>query len=263
MIFEDRVSTYPNRYTMTNQNGGTSLVILERADEPVQVGTPLNADTFAAMMAELRAYAEANNLLDNSDFRNPVNQRGSNVYAGSSEYTIDRWKSASKLDVKVEDGGIRLTCASDATTRNGCGQSLAPEKTPAPGTVVTVAYEDEDGNVYVESGNMPRTSYLKLFSGSGIGVNLYSPDPYARLSFMVPPNESISLRWIALYEGEYTKETLPKHRPKGYAAELMECMRYYQIRSTNDVAAVDLRPTMRAVPTITKVASGYAYSADL
>ena len=80
---------------------------------------------------------------------------------------------------------------------------------------------------------------------------------------MIPAGTVVALKWIALYEGEYTKDTLPKYRPKNFSAELMECMRYYQIRSTNDVATVDLRPTMRAVPAITKVAAGYAYSADL
>ena len=34
-------------------------------------------------------------------------------------------------------------------------------------------------------------------------------------------------KWAALYEGEYTAETLPEYQPKGYGAELAECQRYY------------------------------------
>ena len=49
MEFIDRKSTYPNRYTMTDENGNVSLVTLERADEPVTEGTPLNAETFNAL----------------------------------------------------------------------------------------------------------------------------------------------------------------------------------------------------------------------
>lgn len=263
MNIEDRVSTYPNRYTMTNQNGGTSLVILERADEPIQVGTPLNADTLKVMMAELRTYSDARNLLDNSDFRNPVNQRGNTRYADTAQYTIDRWRTTNKIGVVVEKGYIRVSCASDASARNGFTQDLPSEKTPTPGEAVTVAYEDMNGNVYVASGTMPESGYLNLFSNTEVGVRLYGADGPARLAFMVPVGEQISIRWIALYEGEYTKETLPKYRPKDFSAELIECMRYYQIRSTGDVAAVDLRPTMRAVPAITKVAGGYGYSADM
>jgi hypothetical protein len=32
--------------------------------------------------------------------------------------------------------------------------------------------------------------------------------------------------WAALYEGEYTAETLPEYQPKGYGAELAECQLY-------------------------------------
>ena len=33
--------------------------------------------------------------------------------------------------------------------------------------------------------------------------------------------------WAALYEGAYDASTLPPYAPKGYAAELAECQRYY------------------------------------
>lgn len=59
MAFEDRVSTYPNRYILTTEDGSVSYVILERADEPVTPGTPLNAETFNAMREELEQYAES------------------------------------------------------------------------------------------------------------------------------------------------------------------------------------------------------------
>ena len=52
MKFEDRISAYPGRYLLTDaRSGDTSYVLLERADEPVKVGTPLNAETFNAMFA--------------------------------------------------------------------------------------------------------------------------------------------------------------------------------------------------------------------
>ena len=51
MTFEDRVSAYPNRYLMTDENGNAQYVVLERADEPIKPGTPLNAETFNNMAA--------------------------------------------------------------------------------------------------------------------------------------------------------------------------------------------------------------------
>ena len=49
MEFIDRVSTYPNRYTMTEESGNVSTVVLERADQPMVEGTPLNAKTFNSL----------------------------------------------------------------------------------------------------------------------------------------------------------------------------------------------------------------------
>lgn len=51
-VFVDRESTYPNKYKVTRDDGSTYYVLLERADEPVVEGTPLNAETFQAMMAD-------------------------------------------------------------------------------------------------------------------------------------------------------------------------------------------------------------------
>ena len=59
MIFEDRVSAYPGRYIMTDENGGVSHVVLERDDEPVRPGTPLNAETFNEMLSGLHPAYES------------------------------------------------------------------------------------------------------------------------------------------------------------------------------------------------------------
>ena len=57
MEFIDRVSAYPNRYTLTDENGNVSYVFLERADDPIVEGTPLNAET----LNSLYLYSEALN----------------------------------------------------------------------------------------------------------------------------------------------------------------------------------------------------------
>lgn len=55
IVFEDRQSTYPNRYLITPQSGNPYYAVVERADEPVVVGTPLNAETFNGMADEIKA----------------------------------------------------------------------------------------------------------------------------------------------------------------------------------------------------------------
>lgn len=54
-VFVDRESAYPNRYLVTPDSGSPYYCLLERADEPVTPGTPLNAETFNNMIAELEA----------------------------------------------------------------------------------------------------------------------------------------------------------------------------------------------------------------
>lgn len=55
IVFVDRESAYPNRYLVTPDNGSAYYALLERADEPVTAGTPLNAETFNKLAAELEA----------------------------------------------------------------------------------------------------------------------------------------------------------------------------------------------------------------
>lgn len=49
--FKDRVSAYPNRYLVTKEDGSNYYVTLERADEPTNPGTPLNAATMNQLAA--------------------------------------------------------------------------------------------------------------------------------------------------------------------------------------------------------------------
>lgn len=51
-LFKDRQPKYPNRYKLTNANGESQFVTLERADEPTVEGTPLNAVTLNQLLPE-------------------------------------------------------------------------------------------------------------------------------------------------------------------------------------------------------------------
>ncbi len=54
-VFVDRESAYPNRYRVIPESGNPYYIILERDDEPVTPGTPLNAETFNGMRDEIDA----------------------------------------------------------------------------------------------------------------------------------------------------------------------------------------------------------------
>ena len=167
--------------------------------------------------------AAPRNLLDNSDFTNPVNQRGNTRYTGSV-YTIDRWKLT----------GNTMNTGSDGVTL------VASDSSSAILTQYTIGLRD---GVYTQAVNVNgiiRTRIVRL-SGSAITTIDSSNAAYTGgyvsstvsssgyFSFQIRANVgySITFRWAALYEGEYTAETLPEYHPKGYGAELLECQRYY------------------------------------
>lgn len=45
MVFEDRISKYPGRWTLVREDGSSEVVTLVRNDEPIKNGTPINAST--------------------------------------------------------------------------------------------------------------------------------------------------------------------------------------------------------------------------
>ena len=89
------------------------------------------------------------------------------------------------------------------------------------------------GHTTLPSENPSSDEYISVVtSKSGVpGVRFVVNANYATLYYqiIVAAGESVTIQWAALYEGAYTADTLPAYVYKGYAAELAECMRYYQV----------------------------------
>ena len=160
----------------------------------------------------------AYNLLDNSDFRNPVNQRGiyDTTESENLRYTIDRWKSY-LTSIDVSQTGMLLS-GQYGSNYNTIYQyvPLTPD-----GRTYTAALYYADGTVKCASGD-----FLTIAGGIGpeYGV-LFEKDsggnPYVQL-YTYSGKRIIG---AALYEGAYTADTLPAYVPKD--DELAECQRQY------------------------------------
>jgi len=196
------------------------------------------------------------NLIDNSDFTNPVNQRGQTLYSiYNNGMTIDRWKLGSSspvsVSVIVNENGLTVNFNNSPNPFATMRQRI-PEGLLSPDKKYTFA-------VYYASKGLRVSDHSANSVSTYPRIDKYGDTYYAEFSM----EEDETVVWAALYEGEYTVDTLPEYQPKGYGAELLECQRYYQIRSTNNVPAVDMRPTMiSSSPTITSVSGGYAYSVE-
>ena len=189
------------------------------------------------------------NLLDNSDFVHPIAQAGVNGAHGTTGYAVDRWRRTSGATVSQAADGLKIVSDKTSWTA-GIQQRIEAKRfadvmTFAVRGVFPVACRlyvyigsgtTNFGTAYFQGDAAERTLALKLTKPDGLTgdevVNVYiSPDTGSTGTAAV-------VRWAALYEGEYTAETLPPYVPKGYAAELAECLRYYRrITATNETFA--------------------------
>lgn len=195
--------------------------------------------------------AAPRNLLDNSDFTNPVNQRGKESYTGNN-YTIDRWRTtAASTTHSITEKGLKVS--SDTSAIHSLQTSLENPKRLVGKTVTLCAFVEENNAnaelqiaIYYGAGSVNQTQAtpISLIVPAGttglIAVSGVLPDMsgygYANACIRVRNGMGdFTVKWMALYEGEYTADTLPEYQPKGCGAELAECQRYYQVIANNGI----------------------------
>ena len=229
------------------------------------------ADTDIHVTADEKAYwntLSGKNELDNPDFR--VNQRGQNEY--STGYTVDRWYiSTDKCKAAPETNGIRLTAT--ATLTSNTHAFWQNNEFPLPPGKYTLSLKAADvtgvwaarirtvtaAGDYVDSYYTPR-----LQAGiNSVTVDLSDSEYISAVSIgFNKGNEagnSLKLAWAKLEGGSLATPFVPPD----YAAELAKCQRFYQVRTTNDIDPLDIRPSMRTITDIKQVTGGYAYVAEL
>ena len=248
------------------QGGGSGADSVARAAIEAHAG---NADIHVTA-AEKSAWDGLSNpnLLINPDFR--VNQRGQNEY--STGYTVDRWYiSTDKCKAAPETNGIRLTATATLTSNtHAFWQNIEFPLAPGKYTLslkaadVTGVWAARIRTVtaagdYVDSYYTPR-----LQAGiNSVTVDLSDSEYISAVSIGfnkgTEAGNSLKLAWAKLEGGSLATPFVPPD----YAAELAKCQRFYQVRTTNDIDPLDLRPSMRTITDIKAVEGGYAYVAEL
>lgn len=231
----------------------------------------LAADADIHVTADEKAYwntLSGKNELDNPDFR--VNQRGQNEY--STGYTVDRWYiSTDKCKAAPETNGIRLTATATLTSNtHAFWQNIEFPLAPGKYTLslkaadVTGVWAARIRTVtaagdYVDSYYTPR-----LQAGiNSVTVDLSDSEYISAVSIGfnkgTEAGNSLKLAWAKLEGGSLATPFVPPDP----ATELAKCQRYYQVRTTNDIDPLDMRPSMRTITDIKAVEGGYAYVAEL
>lgn len=267
------VTGEPGTAASVKQTGTAEAPVIELTIPRGDTGSIDNLAENVALEIAKYNFGQPYNLLDNSDFVHPVAQAGVNGAHGATGYAVDRWMRTSGAMVSQAADGLKIV--SDKTNWTaGIQQRIEAKRfadvmTFAVRGVFPVACRlfvyigsgtTNFGTAYFQGDAAERTLVLKLTKPDGLTgdevVNVYiSPDTESTGTAAV-------VRWAAIYEGEYTAETLPPYVPKGYAAELAECLRYYRkIKANNETFAgyaangvayafIPLQ-TMRIAPTVT------------
>lgn len=202
------------------------------------------------------------NLLINPDFS--VNQRGITSASGGTSivYIADGWYSQRVIISRPENGGISI--AWDGTNKDNGWVQQRIETAALFGKTVTIS-ADIDGErksvtttvptlVNKTGGDWVDSDKKVMLTVSNLGGTLMS---VAIFSYTTTP---IAISNVKLELGSAPTP----YCPPDPAAELAKCQRYYQIRSTGDIAAVDMRPSMRTITDIKQRSDGnYEYIAEL
>lgn len=193
------------------------------------------------------------NLLDNGDFRNPVNQRGQTSYTGNG-YGIDRWRVStnnSTAAVSVGDGCIDFTSDASGTYINF---TSTVEKVQPGNYTLSFLVDDHTKaqQIYVQGGASASvfdsnllTLPFSVAETSAIAVGIQKKAASSTLKIYAAKLEPGSVQTLAHQENGVWVLNDP---PPNYAEELAKCQRYYQLytsaaqRPTN---GADCRPVMR------------------
>lgn len=223
-------------FEQVGPGGATTDPTLSQSGKPADAAAVGNIlANYSLLSHEHTQYVSKNaacayNLLDNSNFVNPVNQRGFTGGApnGDNVYFIDRWKTiqsaASNIEIGLSDSGLTIHVLS--------GLAGIKQIIPTPKTDVTFVAK-VNGKIAV------------VYSSYGIGGYTVTEDDIRLIVEWIDDTMQVSIRnntsgektyvieWAALYEGEYNVDILPGYQPKGYAVEMLECKRYFQLFPLN------------------------------
>lgn len=243
-------------------NGSVQIVSSDYAESPFKPSV-----TSGSVTGVIYRAAGSSGLLINPDFR--INQRGQAKY--TSGYTVDRWYSPGKCSVEPISEGVKLTSTVTASsTTHAFWQNF---EFPFPPGKYTLSLKAADiTGVWVArirtvtaAGDFASSYYTsRLQAGiNSVTVDLPDGEYISMVSVSInkgtKTDDSLTLEWIKLENGSATLFVQPDP-----ASELEKCQRFYQIRSSEDISAIDLRPCMRDDPaSVTAVEGGFAYDAEI
>ena len=180
------------------------------------------------------------NLLDNTDFINPVNQRRQASYTGG--YCIDRWV-VSNCVYTVATRKLMLTPTGTARAAANMQQAILWKRYFVEGDIITVSAKI-NGEIFSVSAAFPAPTgsafpYAAVDISDDYELSLWRNTNQEHMSVVIQNKEgnssqgTFTLDWIKLEKGSVATPYVPK----GYGVELAECQRYYVRYSGTDASS--------------------------
>jgi hypothetical protein len=161
------------------------------------------------------------NLLINSDFRNPINQRGKTTYATALDwtYSIDRWKFIGLMTVNTDNKVLTLT--NNDTPATWFMQELEHEL-PADTYTLTAKIVSVSGTCDMKVENSNGILVEKQITGAGIVTATVNGKVGAVTFELNGTDGKLVIEWVKLEVG-YDSTAFS---PRPYSEELVLCQRY-------------------------------------
>ena len=183
------------------------------------IAAPVRMFNIISNFQGMKSSLGAVNLLDNSDWTEPVNALGKTSYRGLG-FSIDRWVVPNDTSELTIGAGYVLiqndhaSAASNFTNRLRIG-TLTNGKTYtgviylADGTVISGSGVCAAGGVSIT--DPTREVFMKITTGTS----------YDSAILAVNPGKSARINRVALYQGEYGADSIPPYVPRGYEVEML------------------------------------------
>lgn len=204
------------------------------------------------------------NLADNTNFLDPVNQRGFTSMDGPAgsvyPYTIDRWYFSDRFgSVELTDKGLKITSTGDGL---GLMQKVETDSdaiytlsAKINGEIESISGNPSEGEISSENHRL----YIGPWSGdAGIVV--------IGLGSSAVIGDAVTVEWVKLEKSPFPTV----FQPKDFGAELAECLRYCRLYrldwQMNIGAGTTLVPLafspMRSIPTASFQGTPYAFNCE-
>ena len=250
-----------NPFKTSAQSGGSGADSVARAAITAHAG---NAEIHVTAADKARWNGLGNpKLLINPDFA--INQRGQSEYTGDTNYlfTVDGWRLGFGARITkvltVEPDGVVFGSTTD---KQYLVQILENPERLIGNYTLSFCVAEITGSAVIQIVDGDSVSSSNVISEPGVYSvtrSFSGNSSTTRLQLRSEVGATVKVRWAKLESGSAATPFVPPDP----AAELLRCQRYYQIRTTNDIDPLDLRPSMGTITDIKAVEGGYAYVAEL